>query len=61
MAKAYQCDRCGALFPASHISDYTVSKYDILLGTIKHDLCDNCSKELEQWLNTPPNANDNAR
>lgn len=54
MAAAYQCDRCGALFPTSHICDYKVSKHDIVLGNIEYDLCDECGEELGKFLRTPP-------
>lgn len=59
MARAYQCDRCGGLFSAGHISDYKVSKYSPTLGSIEYDLCDECSKDLEAFLqDSPPTIGD---
>lgn len=54
MARAYQCDRCGGLFSAGHVSDFRISKYDVVRGSIEYDLCDDCSKELEEFLQTAP-------
>lgn len=63
MSKARKCDRCGKLFEAyvKRPNDEKASAYNELeLKTVwidgnwceaeEYDLCDECSKELQDWL-----------
>lgn len=47
MATAFKCDRCGGFFEEIDDSvQYFVSRYD----TEDVDLCNDCLKKLEKWI-----------
>lgn len=50
--RAYQCDRCGALYSHSNKleSEIFITGSCTITGQVK-DLCDECQKELEVWWN----------
>ncbi len=52
MGKAYECDICGKLFSARMaVPDITIIKYVHPHGSERLDLCDECQKKLEQFVN----------
>ena len=48
--RAYQCDRCGALYSYSNKleNEIFITSSCTITGQVK-DLCDECQKELEAW------------
>lgn len=50
--RAYQCDRCGALYSHSNKleNEIFITGSCTVTGQVK-DLCDECQKELEIWWN----------
>ena len=51
MANAYKCDVCGKLFTRDCVPDITIHRYYHGYGAERYDLCPDCQKELETWLN----------
>ncbi|MBO7451340.1 MAG: hypothetical protein J6U54_13330 [Clostridiales bacterium] len=48
MARAYQCDRCGAFFTrGEYCGNYRVT---LKMCENPEDLCPLCGKELENWM-----------
>lgn len=48
MARAYQCDRCGAFYNRGSGS----GMYDVAVKMVdrRQDLCPKCGEELEKWM-----------
>ena len=51
MANADKCDVCGKLFTRDCVPDITIHRYYHGYGAERYDLCPDCQKELETWLN----------
>lgn len=54
MANAYKCDVCGNLYTRECIPDIVIHHYRDYhngYGPDRYDLCPDCQKELETWLN----------
>jgi hypothetical protein len=51
MANAYKCDVCGKLYTRACVPDITINHYHHGYGSDRYDLCPDCQKELETWLN----------
>ena len=45
MSKAFRCDRCGGFYSV-HDRKYFVEDYH----GMNYDLCPNCSRELQEWM-----------
>ena len=49
--KAYKCDRCGQLYESMCNPDIWVTQdFQPYSEKKKYNLCDNCRKELKQWM-----------
>lgn len=51
MANAKRCDRCGKLFERAYVPDITIRRYHHGYGETRYDLCDECQKKLEKFMN----------
>lgn len=51
MSGAKKCDICGTLFEMPFIRDIRINKYSHGYGDFYLDLCDNCQKKLEDFVN----------
>lgn len=51
MANAKKCDVCGKYYSELATPDITVTNYHHPYGDTRYDLCDECQKKLEMWLN----------
>lgn len=58
----YECDRCGARYDKNHAKDvYGHLEHNLiglsLVNTDRHllrfDLCDDCLKDVQEWLKNP--------
>jgi hypothetical protein len=49
MAKAYKCDVCGKYYECTRHFQLAISRCAHI--DISYDLCPDCQKELETWLN----------
>lgn len=63
MSKACKCDVCGKLFEERRaVPELTIKKYRHPYGEERLDLCDECQKKLENFVNKKgvnENANNN--
>lgn len=48
--KAYKCDICGALFERAVVPDIRLVKFMFGYGEERLDLCPDCQKKLEDWM-----------
>lgn len=51
MANAKKCDICGRLFEATFVPDITIHKYRHCYGEERLDICPECQKKLEKFVN----------
>ena len=49
---AKKCDRCGKLYERAYVPDLTINEYIHGYGDKRYDLCDDCQRNLEKWLNS---------
>ena len=50
--RACKCDICGKLYESKmYVSDIRINKYRHPYGDEWLDLCDDCQKKLEDWIN----------
>lgn len=55
-----RCDRCGRMYDRRRTTISTWENIDIGFAQLKFDICDECNKELEKWVNEfKENRNDN--